>query len=142
MSISKNSRRYAPAPSISHGQSLVWSDRKSGTGLQGVTELTTCERTKDLRLKSVQDEFRVGKLSADAHAFLHGAPTLVPGHTIFGVSKCRNPWCRERAIAMTEKAKESLSPEQREELAKDTTRKECKSCKKEGETHSCSEDGL
>ena len=27
----ENCRRYAPAPSISFGQSLVWSDRQSGT---------------------------------------------------------------------------------------------------------------
>ena len=76
---------------MSHGQSLIWSDPKSGTGLQGVTELIECERTKDPWLKSVQDEFRIGKLSADSHAFLHGAPTLAPGMTIAGKSTCRHP---------------------------------------------------
>ena len=125
----ENSRRYAPAPSISHGQSLVWSDCKSGTGLQGVTELTVCERTKDVWLKSVQDEFRIGKLSADTHAFLHGEPTLVPGKTISGKSTCKSPWCRARAAAMT--GKESLSKVERRELALETTRRECKECSKE-----------
>ena len=104
-----NSRQYAPAPSISHGQSLVWSELKEGTGVQGVTELTECERTKDVWLKSVQDEFRVGRLTADTHAFLHGEPTLVPGSTINGKSTCKTTWCRKRATEMFTKQCGSIS---------------------------------
>ena len=63
----ENSRQYAPAPSISHGQSLLWSGPE--TGVQGVTELQTCERTSDEWLRSVQEEFRYGRLSKDTRAF-------------------------------------------------------------------------
>jgi hypothetical protein len=50
----ENSRKYDPAsPVISHGQSLLWSGAK--TGVQDVTELTTCERTADEWLRSVQE---------------------------------------------------------------------------------------
>ena len=38
-----------------HGQSLVWSEPK--TGIQGVTELEMCERTKGAWLRSVQNIF-------------------------------------------------------------------------------------
>ena len=40
----ESSCRFAPAPSMSHGQSLIWSDRESGTGLQGVTALSVNAR--------------------------------------------------------------------------------------------------
>ena len=118
-----NSRRYVPAPSISHGQSLIWSDRDSGTGMQGVTELVECERTKDAWLKSVQDEFRFGKLSTDTHALLHGKPSLVPGSTIHGKTGCKSSWCRARATEMA--GKESLSKTDREQLALQTLEREC-----------------
>ena len=49
----RNARKYAPTPSIAHGQSLLWSD-DAETGVQGVTELKDCERTKDVWLRSVQ----------------------------------------------------------------------------------------
>ena len=63
----KASRKFTPAPNVAHGQSLVWSGPK--TGIQGVTELETCERTKDVWLTKVQNEFREGKLSEESHAF-------------------------------------------------------------------------
>ena len=69
----QNSRQYAPSPSIAHGQTLMWSG--PDTGVQGVTELAFCERTDDVWLQSVQEEFRYGKLTTDTHAFLHGKPT-------------------------------------------------------------------
>ena len=47
------SRKFTPAPSIAHGQSLVWSG--PSTGIQGVTELATCERTGHLWLTKVQN---------------------------------------------------------------------------------------
>ena len=53
----QNARKYTPAPNIAHGQSLLWSGPE--TGVQGVTELYECERTQDLRLQSVQNEFRM-----------------------------------------------------------------------------------
>ena len=43
----RNARTYSPKPSIAHGQSLLWSD-DAETGIQGVTELKECERTKDI----------------------------------------------------------------------------------------------
>ena len=76
----QNSRQYMPSPSISHGQSLLWSG--PDIGVQGVTELEHCERTSDLWLQSVQEEFRYGKLTMDTHAFLHGKLTLLPGSAI------------------------------------------------------------
>ena len=60
------------------GQQIVWLSRVQG-GLQGVTELTRCERTQDVWLQELQAELRVGRLSEDNHAFLHGRPTRVPG---------------------------------------------------------------
>ena len=46
------SRKFTPAPNVAHGQSLVWSG--PSTGIQGVTELETCERTNDAWLTKVQ----------------------------------------------------------------------------------------
>ena len=47
------SRKYIPAPTVAHGQSLLWS--RALTGMTGVTELQTCERTKDAWLHSIQN---------------------------------------------------------------------------------------
>ena len=60
-------RRSIPAPTVAHGQGLLWSG--APTGMAGVTELQTCERTKGAWLRSIQNEFRFGKLTADSHAF-------------------------------------------------------------------------
>ena len=49
------SRQYFPAPTIAHGQSLLWSE--APTGMIGVTEIQRCERTKDAWLRSIQDKF-------------------------------------------------------------------------------------
>ena len=126
----RNSRQYMPAPSISHGQSLVWSGPE--TGIQGVTELQKCERTDDVWLQSVQEEFRFGKLTVDTHAFLHGKPTLVPGSCIDGVAKCQTPWCVARASVFAQL--EKTAPPQgsaREMCAAATLEGECEVCKKE-----------
>ena len=88
-----------------------------------------CERTKDDWLTSVQDEFRIGKLSTDTHAFLHGEPTLVFGSTILGESMCRNRWCKERALALS--GNEFLPKDKRRKLALETYEKECAACRKE-----------
>ena len=47
------SGQYFPAPTVAHGQSLLWSE--APPGMRGVTELQQCERTKDAWLRSVQD---------------------------------------------------------------------------------------
>ena len=69
-------------------------------GVQGVTELTTCERTADEWLRSVQEEFRYGKLTKDTHAFLHGEPTLLPGSVIRNKTMCRSKQCARRCKDM------------------------------------------
>ena len=61
------SRRSFPAPTVAHGQSLLWRD--APTGMTRVTELQKCERTIDAWLRSIQDEFRFGKLTEQRHAF-------------------------------------------------------------------------
>ena len=91
----RNARKYTPSPSIAHGQSLLWSDDDE-TGVQGVTELVECERTKDLWLRSVQDEFRRGELTVETHAFLHGKPTTQPGSFFEGEVKCAANTCIKR----------------------------------------------
>ena len=93
----KASRKVMPAPNVAHGQSLVWSGPK--TGIQGVTELETCERTKDVWLTKVQNEFREGTLSEESHAFLHGNPTMKPGSTVDGNARCQDPKCNNRISA-------------------------------------------
>ena len=96
------SRKFHPAPNIAHGQSLVWSG--PSTGIQGMTELEICERTKDAWLRSVQDEFRTGTLTEETHAFLHGNPTMNPGSTLNGIARCLNAKCNNRITAATKKS--------------------------------------
>ena len=96
------SRKFHPAPNIAHGQSLVWSG--PSTGIQGMTELEICERTKDAWLRSVQDEFRTGTLTEETHAFLHGNPTMNPGSTLNGIARCLNAKCNNRITAATTKS--------------------------------------
>ena len=73
------------------GQKIVWLSSVQG-GLQGVTELTRCERTQDVWLQELQGELRVGRLSEDNHAFLHGQPTRVPGSWC---ARTQQPTCGE-----------------------------------------------
>ena len=61
----QRARKYQPAPTIAHGQSLLWSGAE--TGFQGVTELEECERCDDEWLREVQEEIRHGKLSQNNH---------------------------------------------------------------------------
>ena len=93
----KAGRKYAAAPTIAHGQALMWSGGEGGT--QGVTELKQCERCDDAWLKEVQEELRNGRLSKNNHAFLHGLPTSVPGSWENGDVACHNPECRKLATA-------------------------------------------
>ena len=89
-------------PTAAYGQLLVWGGPDHG--IQGVTELTICERTKDEWLRELQEEMRVGKLSDDMHAFLHGQPTTVPGSWCRGDVLCKSQACRilRRAHKATE----------------------------------------
>ena len=89
----KRARRYAPAPTVAHGQAIFWGD---GDGcVQGVTELTECVRTEDDWLYSLQEEIREGKMSEDNWHFLHGRPTKVPGSWINGKCACACDNCEK-----------------------------------------------
>ncbi len=61
--------------------------------MQGVTELEECERTQDLWLLSVQDEFRRGQLTKETHKFLHRKPTMQPGSFFNGQVQCGTTKC-------------------------------------------------
>ena len=74
-----------------HGQTLLWGGPDAG--MQGVTELLRCERTADAWLTEVQTELRHGQLSDNNHAFLHGAPTTVPGSWTAGSVTCKSQQC-------------------------------------------------
>ena len=74
-----------------HGQTLLWGGPDAG--MQGVTELRRCERTADAWLTEVQTELRHGQLSDNNHAFLHGAPTTVPGSWTAGRVTCKSQQC-------------------------------------------------
>ena len=128
----RNSRHYMPSPSVSHGQSLLWNTVKK-SGVAGVTELQFCERTSDVWLQSVQEEFRYGKLTMDTHAFLHGKPTRFPGSVVNGVAKCGKVWCTSRASEVKKMQKDNTEPkdEMREAYACVTESDECSICKHE-----------
>ena len=42
----RNARKYDPVPTMAHGQGIMWAGAEYG--VQGVTELTECERCDDL----------------------------------------------------------------------------------------------
>ena len=90
-------RKYAPAPTICHGQALIWGD--AAVGLHGILELTECERCDDEWLREVQDEIRHGALSEDNYNFLHGKPTAVPGSYVAGKVACGNQHCVQLAAS-------------------------------------------
>ena len=79
-------------PTAAYGQLLIWGGPVHG--IQGVTELTICERTKDEWLREMQAEMRIGKLSDDMHSFLHGKGTSVPGSWCRGNVLCGQAACR------------------------------------------------
>ena len=85
-------RPTATSALAAQGQTLIWGGKT--VGLQGVTELTRCERTADQWLASVQEELRHGTLSRDTHAFLHGQPTTKPGSWCNGELTCGNMTCK------------------------------------------------
>ena len=91
-----NARKYNPAVTISHGQSLLWGGvDNSKWAFHGVTELEESERCReDPWLQEVQLELREGRLAEDSHAFLHGAPTTVCGSWTNRVAVCGNAECK------------------------------------------------
>ena len=104
----------------------MWSGPK--TGVQGVTELAQCERTQDVWLQRIQDEFRVGKLSEDTHAFLHGRPIIQPGIYDKQIVRCG----QKRCIARSYKAyirEKFMDEDSRTQFARETLAMECKTCK-------------
>ena len=109
-------------PCIANGQSLLWSEDEE-VGIHGVTELTECERTKDEWLRSVQDEFRRGQLTAETHAFLHGQITMQPGSVVDGNARCNHKWCQRRS------AQASNMNMCCRAFAELTVAKECRTCR-------------
>ena len=103
-----SARKYAPAPTISHGQSLIWGD--AALGLQGVLELHECERCDDAWLKELQEELRHGALSQDNHNFLHGKPTSVPGSYVGGRVTCGSSTCAELADTVEQPTRKRSAP--------------------------------
>ena len=94
--------------------------------MQGISELTECERTDDAWLRSVQLEFREGRLSEDNHAFLHGKDTSVPGSWVDGDVSCGQTLCRALAQPSLKRARDKKSDvKQRIRL------NECEMCKSE-----------
>ena len=97
------------------GQELIWGGRQHG--IQGVTELTKCERTQDEWLQEVQAQLRNGALSDDNHAFLHGRRTKMPGSMCKGALQCKQAACQQ---LLQEQASEEK-----------VWQKECQVCKAE-----------
>ena len=102
-------------PVAAQGQQLIWGGKDDA--IQGVTELTKCERNADQWLASLQNELREGNLSPDSHAFLHGQATSVPGSWCQRQLTCADPACRRLVH-------ENASPEE-------ILRKECCVCQDE-----------
>ena len=97
----QSARKFSPAPITAHGQSLLWSGPV--TGIQGATELHECERTQDAWLRSVQDEFRYGRLPKDTHNLLPGLATMQPGSYVNGEVTCRTKECIKMFIEAAKK---------------------------------------
>ena len=91
----QNARKYQPAPTIAHGQSLFWGG--GDAGIQGITELEQIERCDDMWLKEVQEELRQGNLSQNNYNFLHGTDTTVPGSWVNQDVACGKSCCRALA---------------------------------------------
>ena len=126
-------RKYAPAPTVSHGQSLFWAGAEFG--MQGVTELVELERCKDKWLHELQEEIRYGRLSADNWNFLHGRPTNVPGSWACGAAQCGNDACQALAELWAATSAQSdvgiTAPRKRLRRLIDFAEQECEQCKKE-----------
>ena len=123
-------RKYTSLPPVLHGQSLLWGG--ADCGVQGVTELEECERCDDAWLKEVQEEFRIGALTADAHAFLHGRDTTVTGSWLHGGVGCGNRACRELCEGARNAALVSAGQRRRRQVTpKEIRQQECQVCREE-----------
>jgi len=129
-------RKYAPAPTISHGQSLFWAGAEFG--MQGVTELVELERCKDAWLHELQEEIRYGRLSEDNWNFLHGRPTHVPGSWARGRAQCGEDACQALAELWAATSAQSdvgvAAPRKRVRRLIDYAAMECEQCKDERRT--------
>ena len=101
--------------------------------MQGVTELTECERTKDEWLHEIQEEFRHGTVSMDTYNFLHGLPTRVPGSWVNGDAACGKAACRSLATlsADAERGKMQRKRSSSKSPAESIAEKECDICRAE-----------
>ena len=92
-----SARKYNPKITISHGQSLLWGGPQNRAwAFHGITELEESERCReDPWLQEIQLELREGRLSENAHAFLHGQPTTVCGSWTNGKSACAKVLCTQ-----------------------------------------------
>ena len=106
---------------------MVWSG--ATTGIQSVTKLEVCERTKDEWLRSVQNEFRIGQLQPETHALLHGLPTMRPGRYFKGKVLCGNLSCIRRNKKVD--AISELSLVKQQVFAAETLFRECAECERE-----------
>ena len=116
-------RKFSPAPSVSHGQSLFWSSKDNG--LQGVTELIQCERCADPWLRQVQNEMRRGHLSEDSYNFLHGKDTIVAGSWVNGKVTCGKRACEKLCKSAASGSTNT------EHIAKRIRARECTECQAE-----------
>ena len=66
-------RLHPKKATITHGLNLMWENTPK------LIELVEQVRCQDVWWNEVLEEFRVGQLSSDSHAFLHDQPTSVPG---------------------------------------------------------------
>lgn len=119
-------RKYQPAPTIAHGQALLWGGEDGG--LQGVTELSQCERCDDEWLKEVQEEMRHGCLSENNHAFLQKLATTVPGSWVDrngqGYALCKHEACQNLGGNTVQKR-----PKRAEQGEDYIQSRECDACK-------------
>ena len=83
-------RLHPKKATVTHGLGLLWENES-----MKVIELTEQIRCTDPWWNSVLQEFRIGKLSQDSHAFLHGKPTSTPGswNNVDSTCACNNPRC-------------------------------------------------
>ena len=123
----QKARQYEAAPDVKHGHSLFWGKAlNAGECVQGITELTECMRCDDDWLLTVQEEMRMGNMSADTHAFLHGKPTRVPGAYIKN-TPCWDARCQGQCKQLYEAACMMSSKEAETHIHTN----ECQTCKEE-----------
>ena len=99
---------------ITEGLNLTWNDVE-------LIELTDQIRCQDTRWNDVLQEFRVGSLTIDTPAFLHGKPASVPGSWTASVGcMCQKAACNKLIVQTPKKvlAKECLAIACKEERSR------------------------